>query len=209
MYIAAFDPGKKNFAFCVERVEDIEPDSNRKYNVDGTPTEQTKQLLDEVCSNGKVVLYDNVDIADKEDQKIYANLTEELDRHTDIWEKCEYFLIEKQMSFGSKINLPAIKIAQHIYSYFVIRYGMAKKIIEFAAYHKTQVLGAPKVLGKKRYQAMTKPQRKKWAVTKAIEILQLRGEEDIIEIINSRKKRDDLADVFLMCQAFKVKGETP
>jgi len=72
---------------------------------------------------------------------------------------------------------------------------MDKEIIEFPAYYKTQVLGAPKKL--------TKPQRKKWATEKAIEIIMERGETKTLEDISGKKKKDDLADVLIQLQSFK------
>jgi len=103
----------------------------------------------------------------------------------------------------------ALKLAQHCYSYFTLKYGRQHKIIEFPAYNKTQVLGAPKIQGKPyksgkiRYKAMEQRDRKKWSVNKAIEILTCRGEMDILEEMTSVKKKDDLADVLVQLQSFK------
>jgi hypothetical protein len=65
----------------------------------------------------------------------------------------------------------ALKLGQHCWSYFSIHYGRSKNIIEFPAYHKTQVLGAEKdkkvtKTGKINYKAVDKPQRKKWCFKK-------------------------------------------
>ena len=46
-------------------------------------------------------------------------------------------------------------------------------------------------------------ERKKWAVTKALEILKTRKESEVIENIRSKKKQDDLADTCCQLQAFK------
>jgi hypothetical protein len=143
-------------------------------------------------------------------------MNEELDKYKEYWEKCDIFLIEEQMSFGKKLNKMAVKLAQHCYSYFTFNYGRFKTIVEFPAYHKTQVLGAPKVegkpykSGKKRYKAMEKTDRKKWSVEKCIEILTCRGEIDIIEKMTEKRGRkkaklDDLADVVVQLQAFKFR----
>jgi hypothetical protein len=120
-------------------------------------------------------------------------------------------VIEEQMAFGKKLNKMAVKLGQHCYSYFTFLYGKSKVVFEFPAYHKTQVLGAekeegkPYKSGKKRYKAVDKPQRKKWAVEKALEILNNRGEIEVIEGMTTKKKKDDLADTFLQLQAFKYK----
>ena len=70
--------------------------------------------------------------------------------------------------------------------------------------YKTQMLGAP--------YKQTKPQRKKWAIDKGIEILTLRGEDNIIDLIDTKKnsqgrkqKQDDVYDCLLMIQAYKYK----
>ena len=56
VYIAAFDPGSKNFAFCVEKfyAEEIEEFSGSEpsYEDDGTPTKEFGKVLDTICSRG-------------------------------------------------------------------------------------------------------------------------------------------------------------
>lgn len=219
-YIASFDIGKKNFAFCIERInpEHLQQIENiplsKRYNPDGTCTDDMQSVLDQVYSNGEIVLYKNLDLTYdcKTDKKleiqIFYNMTEELNFFTKYWEKCDYFLIEQQMAFGKKMNLMAVKLAQHCYSYFSI-FHKGKEIIEFPAYNKTQILGAEKVKGKAyksgkvRYKAMEKPKRKKWAIEKAMEIFERRDDISVVEKILDSKKKDDLADTFLQIQAWK------
>ena len=123
-------------------------------------------------------------------------LTELLDNHKEYFDKCSTIIIEQQMSFGSRINTMAIKIAQHTYSYFLFRYGNTKKIVEFPSYNKTQILGAP--------AGLDKPKRKKWAIEKANEIWTLRGDMDIIEMITKKKKKDDMSDCLLHVLSYIV-----
>jgi hypothetical protein len=123
------------------------------------------------------------------DSNTFLRLTQLLDNHKDYFDKCSTIIIEQQMSFGSRINTMAIKIAQHTYSYFLFRYGNSKKIIEFPSYNKTQILGAP--------AGLDKPKRKKWAIEKANEIWTLRGDLDTIDIISKNKKKDDMSDCLL------------
>jgi hypothetical protein len=52
-------------------------------------------------------------------------------------------------------------------------------------------------------KAMTKPERKKWAVEKAIEIFIQRGDMTTLDELTGKRKRDDLADVLLQLQSFK------
>lgn len=220
-WIASIDIGKKNFAFCIEEIDRKEFTditniaASKRYNSDGTVTEVMQSVLDKIYANGKIVLYKNVDLTKncnpklKLDPETFHNMNDVLNQYVKQWEKCSYIVIEEQMSFGKKLNKMAMKLGQHCYSYFTFKYGRTKKVIEFPAYNKTQILGAPKIegkpykSGKKRYKAMGKPQRKKWSVEKAIEILTCRGEMDILETLTSAKKRDDLADVLTQLQAFK------
>jgi hypothetical protein len=67
------------------------------------------------------------------------------------------------------------------------------------------VLGAHKVKNtrKSTYKAMTKPQRKKWSVSTAINILNERGEIQFMDKIQTIRKKDDLADVLCQLQAYK------
>jgi len=123
------------------------------------------------------------------DINVFLRLTNLLDKHKEYFDKCSTIIIEQQMSFGSKINTMAIKIAQHTYSYFLFRYGNTKKIVEFPSYNKTQILGAP--------GGLDKPQRKKWAIEKANEIWTIRGDLDTVNMIGTKKKKDDMADCLL------------
>lgn len=228
VFIASFDIGKKNFAFCIEEVDlnlfkkiKTIPVKSR-YKENGTCTEGMEKVLEKVYENGKLILHKNLDLTTNCDSKLkldpetFHNMNEELDKYKEYWEKCDIILIEEQMSFGKKLNKMAVKLAQHCYSYFTFNYGRFKTMVEFPAYHKTQVLGAPKVegkpykSGKKRYKAMEKTDRKKWSVEKCIEILTSRGEIDIIEKMTEKRGRrkaklDDLADVVVQLQAFKFR----
>lgn len=130
------------------------------------------------------------------DANVFLRLTKLLDKHKDYFDKCSTIIIEQQMSFGSRINTMAIKIAQHTYSYFLFRYGNTKKIVEFPSYNKTQILGAP--------SGLDKPKRKKWAIEKASEIWTLRGDMDTIELITSKKKKDDMSDCLLHVLSYIV-----
>lgn len=219
--IASFDIGKKNFAFCIEEINTDKLMKVRnipamlRYKPDGTPTDRFKKVLDKVFSNGKIILHKNLDLTEncdpkkKLDPETYHNMIEALDQYAEFWDTCEAFIIEEQMSFGKKLNKMAVKLGQHCYSYFTFKYGRFKQVLEFPAYHKTQILGAPKVegkpykSGKKRWVAMSKPQRKKWSIKQAVEILENRGEEDILNNMKTVKKKDDLADVLTQLTAFK------
>ena len=222
IWCASFDIGSVNFAFYIEEVdyEDLSKIKNipnkTRYNVDGTPTSDMQNILKEVYKNGKTILHINSDISKncvkgkQLDQNTFHNMTDLLDSYSEYWDKCSYFVVEQQMAFGKmKSNPKAVKLGHHCQSYFMFRYGRFKKVIEFPAYHKTQILGCEKIKGKQckngnyRWKSIPKPDRKKWSVVKANEILNLRGEEQTIQNIKSKTKKDDLADTLTQLQAFK------
>ena len=99
----------------------------------------------------------------------------------EYWDKVSYVIVEKQMAFKGKINTMALKLGQHCYSYFTMLYRDSKKIIEYPAYHKTQVLGAKKNDVKVKYY------RKKWAIERAIEILNFRNDLETLELLKCKK----------------------
>ena len=189
-WIASFDIGKKNFAFYIEEVNEEQlkqlktiPKTSR-YNTDGTCVDSFNKIITDVYKNGKTILHINEDLTkncskDKYlDTEVFYNMVEHLDKFAEYWDKC---------------------------CSFVIKYGKAKKIIEFPAYYKTQVLGAPKkILDKKgKLVKMSKPERKKWAVKQASIILEERGESEVIDNIKTKSKKDDLSDVICQLQAYK------
>ena len=138
-------------------------------------------------------------------------MVDHLDKFAEYWDKCDTFVIEMQMSFGKNRNPMAVKLGQHCYSYFIFKYGRFKKTIEFPAYHKTQILGAPKkVLDKKdKLIKMSKPERKKWAVEEAYRILTIRNESDVMDNIKTKSKKDDLSDVICQLEAYKFLTYVP
>jgi hypothetical protein len=221
VWIASFDIGKKNFAFYIEEFDKSEIlklpklTNAKRYNADGTTTSVFSKIVEQVCSNGKCILFQNSDLTDgcKKnsylDPETYHNMTDLLDQYVDYWDQCDAFVIEKQMSFGKRHNTMALKLGQHCWSYFAFKYSRFKEIVEFPAYHKTQILGAKKLeknnkKGNLKYTSIDKPARKKWSVEKAMDILKSRNDFDTIKNLTSARKRDDLADVLCQLQAFKI-----
>lgn len=207
MYVISFDIGKCNFAFYIEEFDEEKLRAlqcipkTKRFNSDGTVSAEYTKLINDISLNGTTVLFQNLDLtANTEknkylDQRVCLNMISALDKFKEHIDKCDIVIIEQQMSFKAAQNTMAIKLAQNCASYFLHRYGTEKEIIEFPAYHKTQVLGAPKKL--------TKPERKRWATEKALEIIMDRGELETLEQISGKKKKDDLADVLIQLQSFK------
>ena len=170
---------------------------------DGTPTKEYDKLLKKLYKCGKVIMYRNYNLTHgcKKvylDDKTFDNMTDVLDEHRPIWDKCSYFIIEKQMAFRGKVNVMALKLGQHCYSYFRIMYRDFKPIIDYPAYHKTNLLGAKKI------DVKQKPKRKKWAIQKAKDILEFRKDTDNFEALCKEKKKDDIADCILMNITFCI-----
>ena len=219
--IASFDIGKLNFAFYIEEIDVSKFESiknipsTKRYNANGTPTEEFRNILDIVSKNGNKVLLKKYDLTTKDvdkdkyfDFNLCYNMVDVLDEYEEYWGNVDIIIVERQMSFRKKINTMALKLGQHCESYFINKYGRDIKIIEFEAYHKTQILGAEKILtttktGKKSYKNMSDYARKKWAVEEAFSILSLRDDYETMSEIGSIKKKDDLSDVIIQLQAFK------
>jgi hypothetical protein len=217
MFAASFDIGKCNFAFYIEEFNENDLLSlqaipkNARYNPDGSCKEEFTALIQSVYMNGTKVLFRNLDLTENTDKskyldtKIYMNMIKAMDEYKEFFDKCSIIVIEQQMSFKAAQNTMALKLGQQCFSYFLFRYGEEKEIIEFPAYYKTQILGAPKVASSSngKLKAMSKPDRKKWSVEKAVEILLERGDVESVEELTKKRKRDDMADVLIQLQSFK------
>lgn len=220
IWIASFDIGKVNFCFYIEEInknelENIQNISKlRRYNSNGTCTEKFAEILKNVYCNGKKILLKNVNITEGANKKKYFdielcyNMIDVLDKYKEYWDKVSYIVVEQQMSFGRKVNTMALKLAQNCETYFMFKYGRFKKIVEFPAYHKTQILGCEKnekitKTGKKSYKNIDKTARKKWAIEEASCVLAEREDFESLTELVSTKKKDDLSDVIIQLQAFK------
>lgn len=132
-----------------------------------------------------IISHKNSDIT-KPDDSVLINMYELLNSYIDLWSQCSVFLIEQQM----RTNYKALLLAQHLHSYLIFRFGKLKSITMFPSTNKTRLMNAPK--------KMTKIQRKKWAVMKANELMLGNGSGQLPSV----GKCDDLADAYLMCQAY-------
>ena len=221
-WIASFDIGYVNFAFYIQEIDQNKLSTiknikkEERYNEDSTPTTEMSKILNDIYKNGKTIIYKNSNISNncingkQLDVETFYNMFDLLDKYSDFWDKCCFFIVEKQMDFGKmKRNPKALKLGHYCQSYFVFRYGRFKQVIEFPAYHKTQVLGCKKIKGKKykngkhKWIAINKPDRKKWSIIKATEILDIRKEKIIIDSIKTKAKKDDISDCICQLESFK------
>lgn len=154
-----------------------------------------------VEEDDRIILLENHDLTSRGDDliPIMLEMTRVLSSHNDIFDRCNAFLVEQQMFFGKSKNVMAVKLGQHCLSYFITRYGVLRDIQEFPAFHKTRVYNAPK---------MTKPQRKKWAIDKSVQVLSDRSDPFLTSLLTDFKKKDDVADTILHIQAYKILIET-
>lgn len=227
VWACSIDIGSKNFCWYIEEYNEeeikkiIPLSKSLRYKEDSSTTPDMEKLLEKIYKNGKVISHVNSDITEGcvrkgkvLDPNTFHNLTDLFDSYADYFNKCSFIVIEQQMSFKNKFNFMALKVGQHCFSYFMLRYGRFKYVVEFPAYYKTQILGAAKKPGvkckngKMKWKAVDKPARKKWAVVKYTDIMLSKGQ--VVEThtmgTKGRKikiKNDDLADTYLQLQAWK------
>ena len=222
--ILSMDMGTKNFAFWVDvyprNVLRTFANAELSYQPDGRPTLATRRVIEAVSLSGRAILFSNTDVSSLEDTKTVVsadtlcNITDLLDYHKTLFSGCDYVVVERQMQFGKVRNPKAIRVAHHVQSYFHLMFGRLARVVDFPAYHKTQVLGAPKVAhltkkGVTRYKAVDKPARKKWACSIAEDILLARLDWDSIDKMTDMKKKDDVSDCLLQSVAFILHSLLP
>ncbi len=177
-------------------------------------TSQISDLLRLVCKSGSTIHQDVVDLrADPECKKLDLptrdNLFSYLQSLTPIWKSCDLFIIEQQYfsTFTPKgrrgkkteANIDAIKLGECCYAWFRLKFPRAETLF-YGSQNKTQILGAPR--------SLSKYQRKKWAIEKMGEIMELRGENAILNRLRKKNKKKkqklgDVADCVVMAQAYK------
>lgn len=223
IWVASFDIGSKNLCFCIEEYPknlNIKLlNINLRYNQNGTPTDAFNKQLNDIYKLGKLIIYENKDITDGCDKTkyfnslLYVNMYKHLDTFKDYWNLCDHIIVEEQMWSGICRNPKACRLEQHCISYFIFFYNTFKHIQSYHAYNKTQIIGAPKdeiitKAGKIKYKSISKPERKKWSVIKAKEILELRNDIQTLEIYNKKTKRkiklDDISDCILQSISYLI-----
>lgn len=206
IWSVAIDIGVKNLSFYIEEYcpdelkEIIPPLKKERYNLDGTSKDCMVECLIKLYKRGKTIKYVNSDITGDTGKVKYINpqyfynCNDHLDKYAKYWEKCSKIVIEKQMAFRGKTNTIAVKMAQHVFSYFTIKHPDIL-LEDFPAYHKTKIPGAPK--------GITKYRRKKFCVEEAFTVLAERNEMDIFSELYDSSKKDDIADCLIMIQMDK------
>lgn len=182
MWIASFDIGIKNFAFAILNIHTTFQSPSRADLYEHFDVIHFENL--DLTTPGKKNIRAN-DMMD-----IFENLYDVMDGFALFWEGCEVFLIEQQMQFRHASNIKALKLSQHVLSYLLL-HQRGKTILEYPAYHKTQVWKAPPKL--------KKHERKKWAIQIVQGILEQQSNHALLEGL---KKKDDVSDCILMGLAY-------
>lgn len=174
--IISIDPGRKNYAFRIERRWD-----------DGriVPIVFDKVQIESIVVEGNNTIINT-----------YKVLTAFLEKYKQFYDSCHYVIIERQLPH----NYQAVRISQHTISYFnfvLMNKPLLASIIEIDPKLKGRMLGAPK--------GTSDSQLKSWAVEKAKGMLEERQDKFSLEILEVFKtKQDDLSDTVCQIEAFFV-----
>lgn len=235
--IVSFDIGTINFAQSIEVCDSkkLEELSEEYYNlskrlqrrVRGVMTPEIKSIYERMFKTSKIIdcgVYNfksKIEESDSDDTKsksLSLSIRRELFKHCESFKKefakCDIAVIEQQFFSsapfnrfrrGGGANINAIKLAECLTSWLMINLPNIE-IFHFPSPFKTQMLGAP--------DKMKKPDRKKWAVQKAMEICNIRGDKITLQKLQPpekrkrgvrRQKMDDISDTIIQCQAYKFK----
>jgi hypothetical protein len=191
MIVAAIDSGVKNFALSIECVLD----------------EALGMDVDIVSLCSETLFFHNYAL-DPEDP--VRSVTRILDSLSEYWDGCDVVLVERQVQYRGVVNTAALRIAHHCLSYFsILRPSI--KCIDYPSSNKTKQLGAP--------NGLTKPERKKWSIQYADNVLERRGDtvtQGVRKSMAEKRPResgapmgtklDDVSDCMLMCLAYASKA---
>lgn len=179
--LLGFDPGMVNPSIHIE---------SRNRN-----TGQIKSLL-----NIKFDVYDlyikNIDRNNNINQAPSV-LYDLLEQYKNLIFKCHIIIVEKQL----KENYKAVCLSKYFISWCLIylKNNITTPVIcEIDSKAKYRYLNCPK-----EYNENAK---KKWGITKALELCKIRNDTHTYNIIEDSplSKRDDLADSIIICQAFCI-----
>lgn len=146
---------------------------------------------------GKTLLFGLYDLGKGDINKQVSVLTEWLKEWDEFFVTSHVVLIEKQYQVGRQINNCILnnRVLQHVFTYCQLFYPHLE-LIEFDPKMKTSdIMGAPK--------RMNREKRKEWAVQKAYEILNKRKDTKGLAVLESYRKKDDLADCLVQLVAYR------
>lgn len=222
--IMGFDIGEKNFTIFTDRyeIEKLTILKNRvvpyqqRYNENGESTVKFSEFLNQLACCGERIFMDKFDMTRTDDKKygkrrlITNKLLVRLNNYLDglnrggILDEIDYFLIEEQVKRAENNR----QIQFHLRGYLIGLFLDFRPIVLFPSSFKTRIIGAPKKImndKKGRLLKMKHADRKKWAISKAKEILQYRDDTEGVELLFNKKihgKGDDCSDCLLEILAF-------
>jgi len=225
--IASYDPSIRNFAYIIEDSDttrfvperkkylSLPKAQQRKYR--GTMNKTIERILKRVSDNGLIVHYDKQDFADEQSENqgnkkskkktkqvqltmsVRKRFLQYLDVNKAMILSCDEHVIETPFNtFGKKAmsNIAVIKMTELLVAWLLMKEVSEDNIVLVQTSAKTDVLDAPRKLSYDK--------RKKWAIMKGQEILQAREDDvEVMEEINTEKKKDDIYDCIVQCQAYK------
>lgn len=207
---------------------------------------EMKDIHTDLIKSSEALFIGNFDLRTDDEEKkvthdVRRNIIGHLEKYKKWWDTCDLFVIEQQFFRSGPFqrfnkggaNIDAIKISELVYTWFLTMYpelqemekaidivnkkgsctiNVKKGICFFGSTYKTQIMGAP--------EKMKDKERKVWAIQKAIEICKQRGDNKILTLLTTDKKRgekvkkgenqmrikkDDGCDCLVGTQAFKLK----
>lgn len=170
--VAMIDPGTRNYCIRVEE---------RNLNGRMAPKLYAKWDLAEADPSGE-----EVDIT-------MAVLTRRLNGYKDLFLTVDRVLIERQLP----INYNSTLVMQHTRSYFEI---LLADLPSLPTIHLVDPKLKSRILAKR--MKMTKPELKAWSPGEAAKWLLLQNDKWSLSILEEAKKKDDLADVVVMREAY-------
>lgn len=177
--IVSIDPASKNYALRIEKRWSAEQIETLVFE----KTDFTPQIDEKTNQNN-----------------IYQKLTSYLEQYSNIYKYTHLIIIERQ----PPINYITVRLSQHTLSYFLEKLKgnpLNPSIIEINPNLKKSQLGGPTHL--------TDRAMKKWFVSKTISLCQYSKDDLSLQIIESARKKDDLADARCQIEAFLSYCEWP
>jgi len=177
--IVSIDPGSKNYAIRISERNNRTGSMKSLY--------YSRWMLEDNIKNDRKIEID----------RTFTSLYKLLNNIKDLIIKTDLMIIERQLP----INYNSTRIMQDTISYFNNIYsgnetGRYPTIVIVAPQLKGKMLGAPK--------GLPKAELKKWSVDVAYDFLEMDNDLWAINILNSEKKKDDLADVVTQLEAFII-----
>lgn len=179
------------------------------YNKYGEATDDMRHYVNNIGGCGQCAFIVKTDLGERKDYfsgKALMTLfvfLDNLDRQG-VFDDVDTIIIERQLTK----NGIATGLMYHMQSWFMIQYGLFKKLILFPAKNKTRVLGAPlkKEDDNGKAVKVDKAFRKKWSTMRAYQILQERDDQVTTKYIfeDNKSKKDDLSDVITQALAYQI-----